>query len=276
MCRNVETMRDAMEDGLVDLLLYDYDSVGDEILNMTRKLRRRSFGRNPFVIAVATMTDSNLDKVRKLVDVGVDDLIRKPMSSKRLFTGIKKFAQSRKPFVASHDYVGPTRRSGERDEKDMSGLIEVPNTLRCKVYQNMSDQELQRLVEMAQFELDDRCLEATATEIDRLTSQVLAAGMYPEDVEVIGNLLLRIDAVAMDLFRRTDTVALNPVGALTKLLLSLVQRIQGKLSEPIGTELELLGKIAKAICRSVTVERDAVELMQEIVGAVAGYTGRIS
>jgi DNA-binding response OmpR family regulator len=271
-CKDTDAMLDRMDDGMVDLLLCHSDEVGESFPKVIQDIRRKSRGRNPFVIVIATVTDSTISEVKSLLDGGVDDLIRSPISSERLLAGIEKFTKQRKPFVASHDYVGPTRRSEKRDAADPTGLFEAPNSLHCKVMQNVSDDELQRMVDVGQFELGDRRLEATAIEIDKL-AKIVKKRYTPEDGgEALAPLLARLSVLADDLFVKSSGTSFHQVGNLTKILASLVRRIDIKLPQPVTTDVELLNKLAQAIRRSVTVERHAVELMQEIIETVAGYT----
>ncbi len=271
-CKDTDSMLERMDDGMVDLLLCHSDEVGESFPKVIQDIRRKSRGRNPFVVVIATVTDTTVSAVKSLLDGGVDDLIRSPVSSERLLAGIEKFTRQRKSFVASHDYVGPTRRSEKRDAADPVGLFEAPNSLHCKVIQNVSDDELQRMVDVAQFELGDRRLEASAVEIDKLAK--LVKKLYtPQDAgEALIPLLVRLSVLADDLFLKSNETAFHQVGNLSKILSSLVTRIDGKLPNSVTTEVDLLNKLAQAIRRSVTVERHAVELMQEIVETVAGFT----
>ncbi len=43
-CHDIESMASLLEDGLVDLMLYDYDMTGDKFLEMTQKIRCKSRG----------------------------------------------------------------------------------------------------------------------------------------------------------------------------------------------------------------------------------------
>jgi DNA-binding response OmpR family regulator len=174
-CNDVATMMRFLDDSLIDLLLYDVDTAGDALLDVTSGIRRDRQGRNPFVIVIAAITDATRDTVSRLIDVGIDDLLRKPVSQDRLLGSIERFVRSRKPFATSIDFVGPSRRSAERDAADPSGLIQVPNTLHCKVARRMDDSAVQRLVDVASFDLEDRQVEAHARSLERLSGAAHAA-----------------------------------------------------------------------------------------------------
>ncbi len=213
-----------------------------------------------------------METVRSLINCGVDDLIRKPLSVTRLTEGIEKFTRSRRPFVTSYDYVGPTRRAAKRDNEEPGGLIYVPNTLRSKVVNNLSDSELQRMVDVALIELEDKQLEARGFEASRLADRLCAA--YEESAlqSDKDELLDRLYAVSNELFRRSEGTTSHQVANLAKMIQALVVRIRSGRLETVGTEVQLISKLSLVIRRALTVERNAVELMEQIVDTVAGYS----
>jgi DNA-binding response OmpR family regulator len=274
VCRSVAAVDDALDDGLVDLLLFDCDQGHEDIPEMIRRIRRRARGRNPFVIVVVTLREPDAATVRRLIDAGIDDLIRAPVNVERVGQSIVKHTHARKPFVASARYVGPTRRSAERDNQNPALLIHVPNTLRAKVVHGLGDSELQRVVDRAVFDLEDRHLEARGQESDRLARQLLVPVSAVSRQGADRNALLeRLDEAARAVLPLTDHPAAKQVASLIRLLLSLVERISGKSPDDARTESQLLAKLAMAISRALTVERDSVDLMQEIVDALVDRGG---
>jgi CheY-like chemotaxis protein len=268
-CGSAEGMAEALEDGLIDLLLYDYDSVGDSLLTMTQKIRRKYHGRNPFVIVIATVTTSDMSTIRPILDSGIDYMIRKPFNDDKLFNSIEKFTKSRKPFATSYNYLGPTRRSADRDNADSQSLFHVPNTLQAKVVRNMTEDELQRIVDIALFELEDKHLEAHAKTINQMTAKVIQACNDSEQNAQVPELLIQTKNIVQSLLEQLNETLSPQIANLAKMLFSLITRIQLKSPDKLSTDLELMSKLALAIYRALTVERDAIELMQEIVETVA-------
>lgn len=271
-CRGSDRMSEALGENLVDLLLYDYDLPGGDFVEVMQSIRRKAVGRNPFVIVIATVRDSAQETVRRLINSGIDDLIRKPMSIDRLFESIGKFTQTRKPFAVSYDYVGPTRRSAQRREEKPNELIQVPNTLRSRVVKGIGDSELQRLVDIAVMDLETKQLESCGTEIDILARRVAQSyeGAGAES-EVFAN-LRRLMVVGEDLYRRSNGTSSQQVARLATMLVALIHRI---LQYPAGhakIEITLLGKLAAAIRRALSVEQTSIDVMKEIADTIAGFT----
>ncbi len=83
-------------------------------------VRRKSRGLNPFTIIVATVDDSDMETVQRLVKAGVDDMIRRPVTGQRLFESIGNLMEQRKPFVVAarlcrpQPAPRPPHRSGRR------------------------------------------------------------------------------------------------------------------------------------------------------------------
>lgn len=268
---------EALDAEIVDLLLYDYDMLGSESTEVMQRIRRRGLGRNPFVVVVATVRETAIETVRRLINGGIDDLIRKPVSIDRLFESIGGFTQSRKPFVVSYGYVGPTRRVMRRPNENPKDLIEVPNTLRSRAIEGVSDAELQQIVDTAIKNLDERQLESFGVEIDILAKRI--ADFYGdeqthEDMQDVRGALYRLEVVGEELRERCRGTGTERVGDLATMLIALAQRV---LRSPTGNarlEVELLGKLATAIRRALSVERHSVDVMREIADAIATFTQR--
>jgi len=276
-CSGSDRLFEALDSEIVDLLLYDYDLLGSDFVEVMQRIRRKARGRNPFVIIVATVKDSAVETVRRLISAGVDDLIRKPISVERLFESFGNFSHKRKPFIVSYDYVGPTRRLGRRQGEPAGQLIRVPNTLRSRAIEGVSDIDLQRMVESAVANLDDKQLESCGIEIDILSRKVSdgygAVNNTYEDEQDVRGALHRIEVVADDLRGRAGT-ANERVADLATMLVAISQRILNAPTGRAALEVQLLLKLAAAIRRALLVERDAVSVMQQIALAVANYTAR--
>jgi DNA-binding response OmpR family regulator len=277
-CNGTDRLFEALDNEIVDLLLYDYDLLGSDFIEVMQGIRRKARGRNPFVIIVATVRDSAVETVRRLITAGVDDLIRKPVAVDRLFESFGNFSQKRKPFIVSYDYVGPTRRVSRRSDEYAGQLIRVPNTLRSRALENVSDFELQRIVDSAVASLEDKQLESCGIEIDILSRKVAvaygAASNSHEDEQDIRGALRRMEVVADDLRERARGTPSERVADLATMLVAISQRILRAPTGRAALEVQLLSKLAAAIRRALLVERNSVEVMEEIASAVGAYTAR--
>ena len=269
VCKDITSLANMLEEGLVDLVFCNFDTAGQEFLDFIKKVRRRKArGRNPFVIVIATVSNANVATVKTMIDAGVDDLIRKPFTIDRVVDGVTKLARSRKPFVACFDYVGPTRRAPQRDSLDSASLIQVPNTLHGKVMRNESDAQLQRALDLALIDIEDKQLEAVSREIVHMVERIGEASENPERHGELGGLRDRLHLLSEDFCQRSEKSASPQLTNLTKLFSSILSRTREKSADEVNN-LRLLSKLAAAIYRAVTVERDALDLMREMVEAVA-------
>ncbi len=125
--------------------------------------------------------------------------------------------------------MGPTRRVGRRTEEPASQLIRVPNTLRSRAIEGVSDMDLERMVENAVQSLDDKQLDSCGIEIDILSRRVADSYGLPtnthEDEQDVRGALHRIEVVADDLRARSKGTSTERVSDLATMLVAISQRI---------------------------------------------------
>ncbi len=275
-CVGSQRLYDTLDAEIVDMLVYDYDMLGADFVEVMQRIRRKALGKNPFVIIIATVKDSAVETVRRLISAGVDDLIRKPISIDRLFESIGTFVHNRKPFVVSYDYVGPTRRLARRPNEPPNELIQVPNTLRSRAVDGYSDAELQRVVDTAVRTLDNKQLESCGIEIDILSHRVVEAygvsgGTHEDEQDVRGS-LHRLQVVGEDLRKRARGTPSERVADLATMLIALTQRILQAEPGMATVEVQLLDRLGSAIRRALSVERNSIEVMKDIAETIASFT----
>lgn len=269
---SLEAMLVMLGDGVVDLLVCDFSLLGITLLDAAQQIRRKMGGRNPFLLMIVTSDKPDAGTLRALVNAGVDDFLSAPLSVERLVAGIERFAQGRRRrFVASYDYVGPTRRAPERDIHDSSSLVDVPNTLKSKVVDNASDLELQRIIDVAQVELEDRQGETRANQMQKLAKELVDGWRAGDITELTVHRMARLRAIAADFVERNASTAAPQLIGFVNMLLMLVDRIGQNGLADSDADMQLLENLTLAIRRALTVERDAVALMGEIIEAVASH-----
>ena len=272
-CTGTEQLFNSLDSGIVDLILYDYDMLGGDFVDVMQRIRRKVRGMNPFAIIVATVKDSAAETVQRLIGGGVDDLLRKPFSVDRLFESIGTFSNDRKPFFVSYNYVGPTRRSGQRATEPANQIIRVPNTLRSRAIEMVGDDELERLVNSAVQGLEDKQIEALGIEIDVLAVRVADNFGTPtkeSELEMKG-WLFRLETIADELRRRSRGTRYERVAELATMVIALTQRTLRSQGGG-GVEVQLLTKLSAAIRRALSVERNSIDVMREISRTIADFT----
>jgi len=273
-CNGTDQLFNSLDAEIVDLLVYDYDMLGSDFIDVMQRIRRRARGKNPFVIIVATVKDSAAETVQSLIGGGVDDLLRKPFSVDRLFESIGTFSYERKPFFVSYNYVGPTRRSGQRATEPANQILRVPNTLRSRAIELIGDDELERIVNAAVQGLEDKQIEALGIEIDVLAARVADNYGNPtrESEQELKGWLYRMEAVADELRKRSRGTRYERVSELATMVIALTQRTLRSEGITPNIEVQLLTKLSAAIRRALSVERNSVEVMREISRTIADFT----
>jgi CheY-like chemotaxis protein len=269
---SVRRLTDALDTQVADLLLYDCDQPGGDFVELMQGIRKKKFGRNPFLVIVATVADSAVETVRKLVAGGVDDLIRKPISRERLFESVDRLMERRKPFTVSYNYVGPARRASH---VSASPLIRVPNTMRSRAIEGVSDDEIRQMVDSASAALQNQHLLSHGNELvalgRELASSYAATATAPESLEAVHRSLHQLKFVGEDLRSRCKNPQLARIGDLGTMLVALVQRVSRKLPDGASVDVLLVVKLTEAINRALTAERGALALMREITDTIAEY-----
>ncbi|MDD9924421.1 MAG: response regulator, partial [Rhodospirillaceae bacterium] len=127
-----EPLREAVEEGLPDLIIVDSDLAGGDACRLIRDIRNNELGKNPFVPVIVTTWRNTKERIRELIDIGADGLLIKPISNNAIQSHVNFIVNERKPFVVTSSYIGPDRRKDPKHTSDVP-LIEVPNTLKAKI-----------------------------------------------------------------------------------------------------------------------------------------------
>lgn len=108
-----------------------------------RDLRLGLLESSPFPVILALLPTADKELVLATLDSGVDDLLVFPLSGETLFNRIKQFTQDRRPFVVTHDYIGPDRRVSPRADQPGATLVKVPNPVRARSV-GVADEDIRR------------------------------------------------------------------------------------------------------------------------------------
>jgi DNA-binding NarL/FixJ family response regulator len=277
ICDTIDGLYRALDEKIVDLLIYDYHLLGARFIEVMQKIRRREVGRNPFLTVVATIRESSLETVRRLIDGGVDELLQSPAPPDRLFAVIDKSIRRRKPFMVTYDYVGPARPAARRDAIHEAAQLRVPHTLKSRLLERKSDLDIEATVTRAAEMLSQRQIQSCGAEIDALAQHVADICNGSEDDDnnrAMYGALLKIGAVADDLSLRANGTSLERVSALIATLTPIAQRI---IEAPMGranTEIRLLSQLAAAVRRALSTDDSAPSAIREIADAVDGFARR--
>lgn len=183
--RDIEICRDSaglfayLQQNFVDLIVVADDLPGLDFTDVIQQVRHKNIGRNPFALILATVQDATLAQVRKLINSGVDRVVSKPLSIADMLASVQGLIISRKPFVATDSYVGPTRRASSRQGQFGEEAIDVPNSLRLKDSEMMAP-ALEPIIHQSMEMLEDlrsrNAASAIGRSVDRLSAHLKGQG----------------------------------------------------------------------------------------------------
>lgn len=122
----------ACEDGDHDFLIVNQEIEANDSTYLLRQLRAGNLGKDPFVITVMLLASRDEPIVRAAMDSGPDDLLLIPFAPDQLMNRLRVLVERRKPFVVTHDYIGPDRRSAPRPGATSATQFQVPNPMRAR------------------------------------------------------------------------------------------------------------------------------------------------
>ncbi|WP_185961347.1 response regulator [Telmatospirillum sp. J64-1] len=256
---NVERLEQAIAADRLDLLIVDAQLPGGDVWNLIYRLRHHRLGKNPFMLVMALSAEPDAGLVRRVVDSGADDMVLKPVSVGTLIQRIAALARKRKPFVITHNYIGPDRRRAPRPRGSVAPMMEVPNPLRSRAV-GSNDRDLQRVIDAAAARINEHKMERYSVEIGFLVERIQAAyetgtGEDPQRDEDLD----RLHYVAEDLGRRMQGTAFAYVSELALSLKVLVERVKARPSASHRADLELLPKLAASIRRAFEPDRPRID-----------------
>ena len=122
----------ALGDGGYDAVILDAQLDGHDTYFLLRELRLGRLGPDPFVVGILLLAAPDHDKLKKAVNSGADDLLLIPFSPDQLAGRLGAFRVRRKPFVVTHDYLGPDRRKSPRPGDGTAVTVTPPNPLAAR------------------------------------------------------------------------------------------------------------------------------------------------
>jgi DNA-binding response OmpR family regulator len=263
-CSTSAALEEAIGDKLVDLLVLDHGLPGINFVDLVQRIRHRKLGHNPFVTVIATLGKAEPASMRAMMNAGVDDIASKPLTAERLLQRVNGLAQKREPFVISSGYVGPNRRTAEREGDDRSKIRDVPNTLRARMIDGAGNAEVERMISRAAAQFSEGHFEAAISEIDRIISRVIAFYRGGGDAEEWRRDLQRLILTAEAWRDAYDGPSSEAVAKLAGMLIVLARRIGDAPAAQKVVEVDLLGQLAQAVRGAIEIGRRDARHFDEI------------
>ncbi len=234
-----------------DLVVMNAEIDGTDATYLLRETRAGRLGKDPFVVGVLLLSTTEESKVHSCANAGPDDLLLIPFAPDQISTRIGAFANRRKPFVVTHDYIGPDRRRQVRPGATTAAAFSVPNPIQAKGMgaaserydaqkaQIMAALSLERIKRLAAgCEWECKAMLDTARE-GRHTSESVLRGAFNLE-SLVGELMER---VVKDLRHGTETL---------EALLAKSREIKNRPSQATISEFDSLHAAARRISMTYT------------------------
>ena len=180
----------------------------------------------------------------RAVNSGSDALIVKPFTSATFAQHVLAVANQRRPFVATADYIGPTRRQQPRNRREALMEFTVPNPVKDMAGGTSRD-AMAEVIRKGTFLLNRRKLRVNIEEIALRAGDVRGAVLKGVDGDAIRAALAKLRAATLDIQRRTAKNEIEHVGELCRWMLAVADRIDGEKSRRDPRNLAAIPAIVK-------------------------------
>lgn len=247
-------LHDLLEQDSVDLLVTASEVENNEVNYLISEMRNQRLGSNPFVVVITLLASAEPEYVKRVIDAGADDLLLTPVAPDQLIMRIQKLAHARKPFVVTHDYTGPDRRTKSRAfDSHSAPMLEVPNPLKIRAETGIDGTRLDRMTREAGITLNRMKIERFAVQLEWLANHIFASirdGVLT-DPQALTPYTGRLVPVAEDMIRRMKHSAseaqLGPVAQL----LEIARHVEADITQVAYGQLERLTSLTKSIYRAL-------------------------
>jgi DNA-binding NarL/FixJ family response regulator len=248
-------LHDLIQDDAIDLLVTSSELEENDTGFLISEMRNQRLGSNPFLVVITLAPNAEPDYVKKVIDTGTDDLLLMPVQPGQLILRIQKLARTRKPFVVTHDYTGPDRRTKARAfEGPQAPMLEVPNPLRFRAEAKTLDgTRLARQIAESGQTMNRMKIERYAVQLDWLVNHIHACirdGVVSDQTE-LAPYTHTLNTVATDMAKRMQGTPTEPHVPPVLEVLTIAKKMEtaeGKVSFP---ELERLNTLSRTINRTL-------------------------
>ncbi len=278
VCSDAEGLRQALAP-MVDMVICDVDLPGLDIRSAAQRIRRRTVAGNPFAILIATARPSSTQDMSRMMRTGLDDFVVKPVAPDTMLKWIGTFANDRKPFAVTNEYIGPSRRNQRRDDGSDDNLIKVPNTLRARVVDKISREQVKSAVESAvatiaaMVPMGATMLSSRLRAVSRLVQHIqteLAGGTETRDLRgTLEQLAAAADVVVAD-YQGSETPHVAEITSRLAQLARHIERSSGRIGE---VEIGLLVQLSTAMVTASTASAGAAQISRQIGALVDSFLG---
>jgi DNA-binding response OmpR family regulator len=250
----VDDLQSRLAGGEVDLLVTTLDLAGNDTGRLLQRMRHDEVGQNPFSVVVTLLDHPDPRLARR----AVDDLLLVPFPPKQLVERLNTFVIGRRPFVITHDYVGPERPFQEGENRLALPRLEVPNPVRWQVVANTGGASLTEQIREASHRINLHKVKSYGAQICFLAERI--AGLFAEtgsQADILPD-VENLAAMGDDLLRRMAATTFAEARELNRALQALCERIRRNGRAPRAEEVGILPVLARTIRRVLDEDPEAV------------------
>ena len=262
---DIDELIQSISDKPFDVIVADLTGAAERICGLVREIRQGDVGTNPFLSIILTSWSARQDIVNRVMGCGADDVLIRPYSVSFLAERVHALVETRKGFVVTADYVGPSRRT-RADRADATGLLQVPNTLRVKVKPGetgCSTGDMMLAVREARSKVGEMRLVGCALQMR------LLAHFASKESGSLDKYLGRMSAFSRVLYdklhARSDPALASGVASILEAVALMMQ------GERVTDSLSQCAAQVQIVQARLCSDRSAVEIEQEFTRAVAQF-----
>jgi len=116
-----------LKEGRFDLLVINSEIENKYTTTLIRDVRSGKLHNDPFLVVLLVLTRAEEAHIKLAINSGADDILLAPFSPDQLMQRVANVHERRKPFIVTHDYIGPDRRRNPRPDEASAASFPVPN-----------------------------------------------------------------------------------------------------------------------------------------------------
>ncbi len=233
-----------------DLLITALDEGAWDTADLIRQIRNSTLGRNPFMVVITLLQAASPALVGRAVNAGADDLLLAPWLGRLVLDRLDNFAQGRKPFLITHDYIGPERRSFYREGQPPPPTVEVPNPVQWLSAGNDDRALYRRKIEQALQMVNLRKIKSCGGQLRFLADRAVENFAKGGHAAILPTIRALLDA-ADEMMHRAANTDFAPAIELTSSLRTLCHRLMREDRTPRTEEVAVLPSLADAVINAL-------------------------
>jgi two-component system chemotaxis response regulator CheY len=263
----LDALRDMLFEVPPDLLVLaaDFDP---GVFELIKEIRMQRIGENPFMLISMMVAPTQGAALNRAIEVGVDDIIIKPISAERIQERLRLVTFHRRPFIVVDGYVGPERKTEGRHG---GRRIPVVNTL----FEKVSGREMDKIALKAAVEGSlQKVLQAQLDSQSFRLGEVCERLVIAYDTRAIGEDvqadLMTLGGVLKDAAAVAERLKDQQLSSLCLTLADNVDQIADHYEYPTSKDVDLIRKITAAFKMAMKApsgpeletQPDAIDLAQ--------------